>query len=475
MKKLLIFFILCTLSVILQAKITLAPVIGDNMVLQQQSEVALWGTAEPDSKVTITASWTKGKTVTQSDAEGRWFARLSTPQAGGPYEMTFSDGEKLKVSNILIGEVWICSGQSNMRMPMTGYYGQPVTGSAEYIASARPERQVRLCRVKENRSLVPETTCRAQWKEHQPEAVAEISAVAYFFARLLNESLDVPVGVIEAAWGGSPIEAWMDKELLAKEFSADFDLSFYERGKYDGKHQHHAPGVIYNGMLCPIMPFTAKGFLWYQGCANRNQPDLYMRMQPAFVKMLREKWGSEAMPFYFAQIAPYGYNNRPDDPSAGIFMDAQARTLDMIPNSGMVATHDVGDRWTIHPPDKKTVGHRFAFLALARDYGVKGIEPESPRLKSVKYSPNTAVLEFNVSKLGLNPYLKDLEGFELAGSDMVFHPAVARISKDGMTITVKCPQVSAPVAVRYGIHNFSQATVFNSSGIPVAPFRTDDW
>lgn len=475
MRKILTFATLGLLCMSLQAKITLAPVIGDNMVLQQKTDVALWGVAEPESKVTITASWMKGKTSVMSDADGKWFARVETPAAGGPYEMTFSDGEKLTIGNILIGEVWICSGQSNMRMPMKGFYGQPVAGSAEYIAGARAERQVRLCRVKENRSFVPETTCKAQWKEHRSEAVAEISAVAYFFASMLNESLNVPVGVIEAAWGGSPIEAWMDKELLANEFFKDFDLSFYERGKYDGRHQHHAPGVIYNGMLAPIMPYTAKGFLWYQGCANRTKPELYMRMQPAFVKMLRERWGNEEMPFYFAQIAPYGYDNRPDDPSAGIFMDAQARTLDVIPNSGMVATHDVGDRWTIHPPDKKTVGHRFAFLALARDYGVKGIEPDSPRLKSVKYAHNTAVLTFNVSKLGLNPYLKDLEGFELAGPDKVFHPAVARIGKDGMTVTVKCPQVLEPVAVRYGIHNFSKATVFNSSGIPVAPFRTDDW
>ena len=475
MRNILLTVFLLVAAASLHAKITPAPVIGDNMVLQQNAEVALWGFAEPDAKVTITTSWSKGKTVVSSDAGGKWQVRISTPSAGGPYEITISDGEKLTLKNILIGEVWICSGQSNMRMPMKGFYGQPVKGAAEYIVSARPERQIRLCRVKENRSFVPETTCKAQWKEHLPGAVAEISATAYFFARLLNESLNVPVGIIEAAWGGSPIEAWMDKEVLAKEFSDDFDLSFYMNGKYEGKHQHHAPGVIYNGMLCPIMPYTAKGFLWYQGCANRTQPDLYMRMQPAFAKMLRERWGNAQMPFYFAQIAPYGYDNRPEDPSAGLFMDAQARTLDMIPNSAMVATHDVGDRYTIHPPDKKTVGHRFAFLALARDYGISGVEPDSPRLKSVDYSPNTAVLTFNVSRLGLNPYLKDLPGFELAGDDKVFYPAVARISKDGMTVTVKCSEVPEPVAVRYGIHNYSEATVFNSSGIPISPFRTDNW
>lgn len=475
MRKLFLFFILCALSVTLQAKIVLAPVIGDNMVLQQQSDVALWGTAEPDSKVTITASWTKGKTVVQSDAEGKWFARVLTPKAGGPYEMTFSDGEKLTVSNVLIGEVWICAGQSNMRMPMAGFNGQPVNGSSEYIVSARADRQIRLCRVKENRAFTPQTTCRVQWSVHCPEAVAQISAAAYFFARLLNESLDVPVGVIEAAWGGSPIEAWMDKELLAKEFAADFDLSFYEKGVYDGKYQHHAPGVIYNGMLCPIMPYTAKGFLWYQGCANKNQPELYMRMQPAFAKMLRERWGNEDMPFYFAQIAPYGYSNKPDDPSAGIFMDAQARTLDLIPRSGMVATHDVGDRWTIHPPDKQAVGHRFAFLALTNDYGVKGIEANPPRLKSVKYYPEKAELTFYVGRVGLNPNYKTISGFELAGEDKVFYPAKARISKDGQVVTVECPQVPNPVAVRYGIRNYSQATVFNGSGIPISPFRTDNW
>lgn len=475
MRKIATFLLFMFFASAAQAKITLSPVIGDNMVLQQKSDVALWGIAEPDSKISVTASWTKRKVTTTSDSDGRWFVRIATPTAGGPYEMTFSDGEKLTISDVLIGEVWICSGQSNMRMPMKGFYGQPVAGSAEYIVSARPEREVRLCRVKENRSFEPQTTCKAEWRKHEPDAVSEISAAAYFFARLLNESLDVPVGVIEAAWGGSPIEAWMDRSLLETEFASDFDLSFYQKGKYEGKNQHHAPGVIYNGMLAPIIPYTAKGFLWYQGCANRTQPELYMRMQPAFAKMLRERWGDENMPFYFAQIAPYGYDNKPDDPSAGLFMDAQAKTLDMIPNSGMVATHDIGDRYTIHPPDKKTVGHRFAFLALTRNYGVKGIEPDSPRLKTVEYSPNKAVLTFNVSKLGLNPHLKDLAGFELAGEDKIFHPAVARISKDGMTVTVNCASVPEPVAVRYGIHNYSKATVFNSSGIPITPFRTDNW
>jgi len=475
MKKIILLSILYFLNFSLEAKVVLAPVLGDNMVLQQNSKVALWGSASPCSKVIISCSWSKAKTVVRSDSDGRWFARVSTPSAGGPFDISFSDGDKTSISNILIGEVWICLGQSNMRMPMKGFNGQPVEGASEYIVSARPEMNMRLCRVKENRAYEPQSTCIAHWKKHNPEAVAEISAVAYFFARLLNTALNIPIGIIEVSWGGSPIEAWMDKDVLEEEFPGDFNLNFYENGKFDGKFPHHAPGVLYYGMLCPIIPYTAKGFLWYQGCANRTQPNLYMKMQPVFAKMLRQRWGDEQMPFFFAQIAPYGYDNKPDDPSAGLFMDAQARTLDMIPNSAMVATHDIGDRWSIHPPDKKTVGHRFAFHALTKVYGIKGIDADPPRLKTVTYSANTAVMTFHVGGLGLTPTLKDINGFELAGEDKLFYPAVARISKDGKTVTAKSPYVINPVSVRYGIHNFSTATVFNCSGIPISPFRTDNW
>ena len=475
MKRFFLLMILCAAVVDVHAKVMLPSVIGDNMVLQQQSDVALWGMAKPDSKVIIAPSWTKKKTVVRSEIDGKWFVRVSTPQAGGPYEIVFDDGDKTVVSNVLIGEVWICSGQSNMRMPMQGFDGQPVKGASELIVTARPSLQVRLCRVKESYAQQPAADCRAQWKENVPEAVSEFSAASYYFARLINQALDVPVGVIDVSWGGSMIESWMEKELLEKEFPGEFDLSYFQTGILPVKNANHSGGTAYNGMLAPIIPYTAKGFLWYQGCANVTRPDQYMRLQPAFVRMLREKWSNEDMPFYFAQIAPYGYSNKPEAPMAGLFMDAQARTLEMIPNSGMVPTHDVGEQYSIHPAHKQEVGHRFAFLALANQYGVKGIDAHAPLWKTVKYENGKAIMTFKVGHRGLSPNQKDIGGFELAGADKVFYPATARISKDGKTLTVRCPQVPDPVAVRYGIHNYSEATVFNCAGIPLSPFRTDDW
>lgn len=297
----------------LNAKVELPSLFADNMVLQQNADAAIWGKAKPDSKVTITTSWSKAKTVAQADSEGKWKTTIATPSAGGPYEITFSDGEKLTLKNVLIGEVWICSGQSNMEMPMRGFQNQPVAGAAEYIASARPSMPIRVCKLKKIRSLEPQYACDVQWMLHDPEGVAETSAVGYFFARMLNQALDVPIGLIVAAWGGSTIEAWMEKSIIEKDFSGEIDLSPYKTGKLPEKYSYHVPGALYNGMLNSLIPYTAKGFLWYHGEQNKERPEQYTSLQPAFVKMLRQKWNDEKMPFYFVQIAPYGYR----DPEVG--------------------------------------------------------------------------------------------------------------------------------------------------------------
>lgn len=470
MKRFFLTLLFASLFVGTHAEVKLPPIFGDNMVLQQNTEAAIWGSAAPNKIVMIKPSWSDATVKVKSDSAGEWFARLSTPSSGGPYEITFNDGSKTILKNILIGEVWICSGQSNMEMPMRGFANQPVKGAAEYIATADPSMPIRYCKLKKVSSLELKAECETKWNEHTSEALPELSAVAYFFARMLNCSQSVPVGLIVAAWGGSTIEAWMDKAILEDEFASEFDLSFYKKGVLPEKYSYREPGTLFNGMLNSIIPFTAKGFLWYHGEQNKERPEQYTRLQPAFVKMLRQKWGNEKMPFYFTQIAPYGYR---DPLVGGRFMYAQSKTLKTIPNSGMAATGDLGDQFCIHPADKKEVGYRLAYFALTNDYDVKGLDPQGPLYKSVIFSEGKATVEFEVGSLGLSPINSNLEGFEIAGSDKVFHPAKARIHKNGRSVVVQSDKVSTPVAVRYGIGPYFSASLFNNSGIPACPFTTE--
>lgn len=458
------------------AKVELAPLFADNMVLQRDSEAAIWGKAEPGARVVITSTWAKGKTIVHADDQGRWNVMLATPSAGGPHELTFNDGDRLTLKNILIGEVWICAGQSNMEMTMRGFMGQPVEGAAELILTAKPSVPIRSCNLSRIKSLELEEECDARWFEHTSEGVAEASATAYFFAKRLCDVLGVPVGIINVSWGGSPIEAWMNPELLRREFAEEFSFAHLDSMTWPEENPWKAPGVLYNGMLHSVAPYTAKGFLWYQGCDNISRYEQYKRLQPAFVKMLRQEWGNDRMPFYFTQIAPYGYFN-PDAPDAGYMMWAQAQTLEMIPYSGMAATHDVGEVNCIHPADKKSVGDRLAFLALVNDYGYEGIDAATPIPIDFKFEEGQAIVTFEAGYMGLSPLSKDVDGFELAGEDGIFYPAKGIVlwNNPKKVLVYKCPQVQKPVAVRYGMKNWSEATVFNCFGVPISPFRSDNY
>ena len=477
MKRLLTLIALLAVTVLNSyAKVELAPLFADNMVLQRDSKAAIWGKAEPGARVVITSTWAKGKTVVHADDQGRWNVMLATPSAGGPHELTFNDGDRHTLKNILIGEVWICAGQSNMEMTMRGFMGQPVEGAAELILTAKPSVPIRSCNLSRIKSLELEEECDARWFEHTSEGVAEASATAYFFAKRLCDVLGVPVGIINVSWGGSPIEAWMNPELLRREFAEEFSFAHLDSMTWPEENPWKAPGVLYNGMLHSVAPYTAKGFLWYQGCDNISRYEQYKRLQPAFVKMLRQEWGNDRMPFYFTQIAPYGYFN-PDAPDAGYMMWAQAQTLEMIPYSGMAATHDVGEENCIHPADKKSVGDRLAFLALVNDYGYEGIDAATPIPIDFKFEEGQAIVTFEAGYMGLSPLSKDVDGFELAGEDGIFYPAKGIVlwNNPKKVLVYKCPQVQKPVAVRYGMKNWSEATVFNCFGVPISPFRSDNY
>ena len=464
-----------------QAKIVLPGIFGDNMVLQQQTGVQFWGKAAPGKKVTIRPSWSTKTITAEVGNDGRWKALVPTPGAGGPYTIELSesdrptprnaprDSERLTLRDVLIGEVWLCSGQSNMEMPVRGFNNQPVEGSADAIMQAKASTPIRLCTVGRSTARTPQEECTAQWQQHTPEAVAGTSATAYYFARYLQSVLEVPVGVIVTCWGGTPVEAWMDRETMAG--FREFDLSFLD-GTDKIDRPENKPCGLYNGMIAPLVPFAVKGFLWYQGESNRGRHAQYQTLMPAFVKMLRERWAQGELPFYYVQIAPYRYDG-PGGTSGALLREAQLRNLAEIPSSGMAVTLDIGDEDCIHPAKKQQVGTRLAWLALSKTYGLKGIDADTPVCKSMEVADGKAYLTFTTGPQGLAPQGKTLAGFEMAGADRVFRPAAARIERG--RLVVACDAVAEPAAVRYAFKNAPEATLFNSSGIPASSFRTDEW
>lgn len=453
----------------LEAKITLPSVIGDNMVLQQKTDAALWGKADPGSNVTIKASWAEKAVSVTASADGRWEARIATPEAGGPYTLEISDGEAVVLNDILVGEVWFCSGQSNMEMPVKGFDNQPVEGSADIIMNARPDRPIRMCTVQKKVSYTPLEDCTAKWEKNTPQSVCEASATAYFFADYLQKTLGVPVGILIADWGGTPIEAWMDKETIGG--FPEFDLSYMDNPEQ--KCEPWMPFSLFNGMVAPVIPYAVKGFLWYQGEANRERSEQYARLLPAYADMMRGKWGNDSMPFYYVQIAPFNYAG-PDDIQGALLREAQMKCLETIPHSGMAVTLDIGDYDCIHPAKKAEVGKRLAWLALTNDYGIKGINPDTPVYKSMEVTGNKAVLTFNAGFMGLAPLGHALTGFEVAGADKVFHTANARIVGFDK-VEVSCEEVPSPVAVRYCFKDAVMPSLYNGSGVPASSFRTDSW
>ena len=461
----------------LKAKVTLPSFISDNMVLQQNADAAIWGWTTNGEKVTVSTTWTGVKFTAIPDKDGKWMVRIQTPAAGGPYKIYISEGDKndkVELNNILIGEVWFCSGQSNMEMPVKGFNAQPVKGSSDFIMGANPKTQIRMCTIKRNGALKPVTESQGSWTENTPEAVAETSAAAYFFAVKLNEALGIPIGILITDWGGSTIETWLDRQTVSERFKGEFDLGFLD-GTELPKNIMHTPCTLFNGQVAPLIPFTFKGMIWYQGESNRGRNEQYIRLQKEYVTMMRNLFQNPDAPFYFVQIAPYPYGN-PDAWDSGYFCEAQAKSLDVIPRSGMITTLDIGEYGTIHPCQKKEIGFRLAYLALNNDYGVKGINPVAPTYKSVKFENGNAVVTLDTHDgMGLSPANVELDGFEIAGADKVFHPAKGIVTGWNNQVVVSCPDVPEPVAVRYCFRNWGVGTLFNNYGIPAGPFRTDDW
>ncbi len=447
------------------AEIKLPSVFCDNMVLQQQTQAAIWGKASKNSTVSVSTSWNGKSYSAKASADGSWKVKVTTPKAGGPYEITVSDGKALKLKNVLIGEVWVCSGQSNMEMPVKGFKNQPVIGSSDAIAfSSNPN--IRLFSVKRATSLDPLDDFTGTWQLCEPENVADFSATAYYFGLMLNKTLNVPIGLINTSWGGTRIEPWIS-EMGCK----NFDWVKLPEKKPVENLSPQTPTVLFNAMINPIVGYGIRGAIWYQGESNRNEPKEYQKLMPGLIENWRSVWGIGEFPFYFVQIAPFDYG--PSGLSSAYLREAQLKASTTIPNIGMACIMDIAEKDCIHPANKEIGSKRLALLALSQTYGIKGIVCQSPVLKEMKVTEGVVKLTFDNVPNGLTSYGKELANFEVAGANKRFSPAKAFIT--GAGITVFSAAVAEPVAVRYAFKDFVVGDLFSTDGLPVSSFRTDDW
>lgn len=479
MKRLAVIILAIVACTVARAKVTLPHYLSSDMVLQQKSNVEIWGTTDSGRSVKVKTSWDRKTYTAKPGAEGGWSVKVVTPEAGGPYEISISDGNTLTLSNILIGEVWFCSGQSNMEMPVQGFDRQPMEGCTDVIARAKasvPIRMFLMDRVPSGENWMrqsaaaPMDDCKGVWSVHSPEGVAVTSAAAYFFASYIQEVLEVPVGIIVSTLGGSRIEPWMSREAI-EPFGRD--LSFLE-DKDRELDPWNDPTTLFNAKVSPLVRFPIRGMLWYQGESNRDNAEEYERLFPAMIADYRAKWGVGEFPVYFVEIAPYEYEGG-DGYSAARFREAQCRNWRDTPNSGMVSTVDIGNYNFIHPVNKKDLGMRLAWLALGQTYGRTGFGYASPVYDSMEKVDGKIYINMKNVQNGPCPMWTSLKGFEIAGADRVFHPASAEVETSTCRLAVSSPEVPEPVAVRYAYHNVPEYSVYNIYGLPLVPFRTDDW
>lgn len=457
----------------IDAKVKLPAIVSSNMVLQRNTVVELWGWADAKEKITIQVSWLDEPLRINAKADGSWRTQVKTTNSKLAQTITITDeSTTVRLTNILFGEVWICSGQSNMQMPVQGFNGQPVIGSQMTIAkSTNPN--LRLFSVDSDGAKAPldDVQGYTSWQEATPESVSNFSAVGYMFGAQLQEILDVPVGLVHTSWGGSSVQAWISTEGIKPYQKVDLnqvDIS---------KKTKRIPTALFNAMVSPLIPYTIKGALWYQAEANRKEPEQYKQLFPAMVKDWRSRWGIGNFPFYYVQIAPFAYGNidafQTVENSAFI-REAQLQCLDLIPNSGIAITMDIGDAKSIHPPRKREVAQRLLYNALNQTYGYTAVDYAGPKFDTLEQKDNGIVLKFKYAETGLYAY-NSLEGFEIAGKDKVFHPATAKIVNKRKEVFVKSSKVPEPVAVRYGWRNAAKGTLYDTSLLPASSFRTDNW
>jgi sialate O-acetylesterase len=479
------------------AGVKLPAIIADNMVLQQKTTITLWGWADAGENITVTAGWSKTQVTAIADSAGKWNIQLKTIKAGGPYSILFVASNTIEIKNVLLGEVWLASGQSNMEFFMvktSGGYTGVLNYPEEIKAADYP--LIRMIDVPNKVSDEPQHDFTGKWKICSPQTADTFSAVAYYFARAVHTATGYPIGIINATWGGTPAESWTRKEILENDSSFSIMLDRYKKQCDDypaafekfrieldkwksdtsktkgaaprepmGPHHSNSPYKLYNGMIAPVLSYTIKGVIWYQGEGNAGRAAQYRRLFPAMIENWRNDFNNEKMPFYFVQISPH----RSQNPE---IRDAQLYTLRSVPYTGMVVTTDNGDSLDIHPRNKKLVGERLSLWALKNDYGKKDIVASGPLYKSMKTEGDKIRIRFDDAN-GLQAKDGDLKEFTIAGADGNFVAAKAIIENN--TVVVWSDAVQKPVAVRFAWLNVPFPNLYNKAALPASPFRTDSW
>ena len=482
----------------LQAEVKLPAVLSDNMVIQQQSDARFWGWAAPGEKVEVEGSWAKGSSEpVTTDDDGKWKTSLKTPKAGGPYTITVKGNNTISLKNILIGEVWVCSGQSNMefRLPHATN-GKQEVAEADYA-------QIRFFNVSGAYPASPADDVKGQWVECSPKSAGGIFAVPYFFGRKIHQELNVPIGLICPAMGATPARAWTSGKMLVEKnmyvhevkMVSDEETIEKAKAKYEAEMEKwqeaadkakaegapeparprglprigaRTPSALFNGMISPLTSSTIKGAIWYQGENDVSGLVWYKPLFPNLIQSWRDAWDLGDFPFYHVQLPPYDYGGS----NSALLREVQMRSLSMM-NVGMAVTLDVGDFKNIHPPHKKEVGERLALWALAKDYGQKDLVYSGPIYKSMKIEGSKIRLSFDYTGSGMVAKDGVLANFVIAGSNKKFVPAKAIIENG--SIIVSSDKVANPAAVRYAFDNAGVPSLFNKEGLPASSFRTDEW
>lgn len=460
MRKTFLLFLLFLGLLDARAAVRLPAVLASNMVLQQQSSVKLWGWSEPRERIAIVCSWDNHVDSVKGSRDGKWQVLVHTPAAGGPYTIEIKGSNRILLENVLIGEVWVCSGQSNMEMCET--WGLPdVRTELPTCYNAN----IRFFQIPKTTAAFPQDDCHADWTVCDSNTLKRFSAVGYFFGKKLNKDLNVPIGLIQAAWGGTPAEVWTPEELMNTDTVLQNALTKVPLN--DG--WPHAPGYCYNAMIAPVTKFCVAGALWYQGESNTPAPLTYDRLLTKMIASWRMNW-DKPLSFYLVQIAPFKYGVK----DQGAVLREQEEKVQRLENTGMVVISDItGDTSDIHPKNKHDVGIRLANWALADTYHKQGLVYKNPSYHRMTIEGDKVLVYLADAAGGLEVRGKEVQELFIAGADQVFYPAQVKIKGDVLTVFAK--EVKKPVAVRYQYSNTGIGNLFSKQGLPVAPFRTDDW
>jgi len=448
-------------QVVAVAQLRLPSLLSSNMVLQQNDSVLLWGQGNPAEKVFVTTSWNAHTDSAITGNGAQWKLKVKTPAAGGPYSILFRHGtDNIVLTNVMIGEVWVCSGQSNM--DWNYYVG---VDSFQKELNLNRQNNIRFFYVAKSTAAYPQEYTRGEWTVCDSNRLKSFSAIAYFFGKKLQASLHVPVGLIQASWGGTPAETWTPAEavcsdtLLQKSYQKLDSFAWWPK----------TPGAAYNAMIYPLVQYKIAGAIWYQGEGNTANPDTYGDLFTTMIRSWRNAW-KKNFPFYYVQIAPYTYGAG----YAGSIVREQQAKASAYENVGMIVIPDlVSDTTNIHPQNKRDVGFRLANYALAQTYQQQGVAYRHPQYASLNINGSKAYIRFSYAGGSLIARGAANAALEIAGADRMFYPAQAKIEKD--VLVVWSSFVKYPVAVRYAFSNAGIGNLFSKEGLPVIPFRTDDW